>query len=112
MTLARIQIRRDSAAAWASANPVLLAGEMGFDTTASRLKTGDGETPWSGLGWSTMDPAEVQRVLAAADAIQGAVDTSDANMALVAADPASAFSTQLNATIGATVEPVVRTQIL
>ena len=99
MTLARIQIRRDTTAGWAAVNPVLAAGEMGLDTTLMRVRIGDGATPWSGLGWGTMDPAQVAAVLAAADAIDGAKDADDALMTAVAADPTSAFNAQLNATM-------------
>jgi hypothetical protein len=48
VTNVRFQLRRDTAAAWASAlNPVLLAGEPGYDTTNKILKVGDGITAWS-----------------------------------------------------------------
>jgi hypothetical protein len=48
VTNVRFQLRRDNATAWASAlNPVLLAGEPGYDTTNKILKIGDGITTWS-----------------------------------------------------------------
>lgn len=47
MTL--IVIRRDTTAAWASANPVLAAGEFGLDTTLGKIKVGDGTTAWASL---------------------------------------------------------------
>lgn len=48
VTNVRFQLRRDNATAWASAlNPVLLAGEPGYDTTNKILKIGDGITKWS-----------------------------------------------------------------
>jgi len=47
----RIQLRNDSASAWASANPVLLEGEIGIeiDSTRNRIKIGDGSTAWNDL---------------------------------------------------------------
>ena len=48
----QIQIRRDSAANWSGANPVLAEGEIGYDLTAEKFKVGDGSTPWSGLEYS------------------------------------------------------------
>lgn len=45
----RIQLRRDTAAQWASANPVLAAGEPGTDPATGVLKIGDGSTPWTSL---------------------------------------------------------------
>jgi hypothetical protein len=44
-----IKLRRDTAANWASADPVLQLGEPGYDTTNNELRIGDGTTPWSGL---------------------------------------------------------------
>lgn len=46
-----IQIRRGTAAAWTSANPVLLAGEEGFETDTRKLKIGDGSTAWNSLAY-------------------------------------------------------------
>jgi hypothetical protein len=44
-----IKLRRDTAANWASADPVLQLGEPGYDTTNNELRIGDGTTPWSEL---------------------------------------------------------------
>ena len=33
----RIQLRRDTAANWVSANPALLAGEIGIETDTTRI---------------------------------------------------------------------------
>jgi len=48
----RIQYRRDSAAAWTAANPVLAAGEPGYETDTKKRKTGDGTTAWNGLAYA------------------------------------------------------------
>ena len=47
----RIQLRRDTAANWASSNPVLLEGELGIelDDSRNRIKIGDGTTAWNSL---------------------------------------------------------------
>lgn len=45
----RIQLRRDTAANWEAANPVLAQGEPGYDLDNDILKVGDGETPWLDL---------------------------------------------------------------
>ena len=44
-----IQIRRDTAANWTSANPTLAQGELGVETDTSKIKIGDGSTSWSSL---------------------------------------------------------------
>ena len=48
---ARIQLRRDIAANWASANPVLTQGEMGIETDTLKLKIGNGLTTWNLLAY-------------------------------------------------------------
>jgi hypothetical protein len=45
----RMQQRRGSAAQWTSANPVLAAGEIGFETDTRKFKMGDGTLTWSQL---------------------------------------------------------------
>ena len=44
-----IQIRRDTAANWTSANTVLAQGELGAETDTSKIKIGDGATAWTSL---------------------------------------------------------------
>ena len=45
----RIQVRRDSKVNWSAANPVLLLGEVGYETDTKRSKTGDGGQSWKNL---------------------------------------------------------------
>ncbi len=47
----KLQIRRDSASDWTSANPTLSAGEMGYEQDTTKLKVGDGTTVWNSLGY-------------------------------------------------------------
>jgi hypothetical protein len=44
-----IELREGTAAQWAGADPVLSAGEPGWDSTNGILKIGDGATAWSAL---------------------------------------------------------------
>ena len=46
---ATIKHRQATAATWESKNPVLAAGEFGYDTTNKITKIGDGSTPWKAL---------------------------------------------------------------
>lgn len=46
-----IQVRRDTAANWASANPTLAGGEFGYETDTGKVKIGDGATAWSSLAY-------------------------------------------------------------
>jgi hypothetical protein len=45
----RIKLRRSTAAQWTAANPVLFAGEAGFETDTGKLKIGYGTSAWSAL---------------------------------------------------------------
>lgn len=47
--LARMQIRRGTAAQWAAVNPVLRSGEFGYETDTKRMRCGDGVSPFASL---------------------------------------------------------------
>lgn len=47
----QIQIRRDTASNWSSANPTLAQGELGIETDTRNVKVGDGSTAWSSLAY-------------------------------------------------------------
>ena len=53
----QIQLRRDVAAAWTLADPVLADGEVGLETDTLRFKIGDGATAWSSLPYRGVDGA-------------------------------------------------------
>lgn len=44
--------RRDTAANWTSANPTLLAGELGYESDTGKWKVGDGTTAWTSLAYT------------------------------------------------------------
>ena len=48
-----LQIRRDTAANWTTFDPVLLSGEMGYESDLGGIKIGDGVTIWSLLPYLT-----------------------------------------------------------
>ena len=49
----RMQQRRGTAAEWTSANPILGAGEIGFETDNGQFKIGDGVSDWADLPYFT-----------------------------------------------------------
>jgi hypothetical protein len=58
----RMQQRRGTAAQWTSANPVLNAGEMGWESDTNKFKIGDGTNHWAAIDYfadvnSTVNPA-------------------------------------------------------
>ena len=55
----QIKLRRDTAANWTSANPILGSGEPGFETDTGKLKIGDGTSNWATLGYATPGTAGV-----------------------------------------------------
>ena len=52
-----IQIRRDTASDWTSANPTLAQGELALETDTLKLKAGDGTTAWTSLAYYTLGTA-------------------------------------------------------
>ena len=47
----KIQLRRDDAANWVSANTVLDAGEVGVEIDTNKFKIGDGVSSWNVLDY-------------------------------------------------------------
>ena len=47
--MAQIQLRRDTAANWTVANPVLAEGELGVELVSAQVKLGDGTSTWNEL---------------------------------------------------------------
>ena len=52
-----IQIRRDTASDWTSANPTLAQGELALETDTLKLKAGNGTTAWTSLAYYTLGTA-------------------------------------------------------
>lgn len=74
---ARLVIRSDTAANWGSFNPVLKAGETGFETDTGKIKIGNGTGAWNSLPYSIPSAAEIS-----VTAIEGMAAT-DVQAALV-----------------------------
>jgi hypothetical protein len=55
MSAVRIQIRRGTVSEWSNANPILAAGEIGFETNTNKIKVGDGTTHWNSLDYITAE---------------------------------------------------------
>lgn len=49
-----LQMRRGTAANWQSVNPILSAGEWGYETDTGRAKVGDGSTVWNSLSYTKL----------------------------------------------------------
>jgi len=103
MPLVRIQIRRDTAANWTAANPVLAAGEPAVETDTGKMKIGDGIRNWSTLPYeseaslSAATPAVVGTAASGAAVLASRADHSHA---LPEDISCKTLSTSGNATIG------------
>lgn len=47
----RIQLRRDTSTRWREVNPILMEGEVGFETDTRLRKIGDGVNRWNDLDY-------------------------------------------------------------
>lgn len=52
----QIKLRRDTAANWLLEDPILGAGEPGFELVTGKLKIGDGTSLWSALDYIVAEP--------------------------------------------------------
>jgi hypothetical protein len=89
MARQRVQLRRDTAAAWAAANPVLLAGEAGIETDTNRFKFGNGSTAWNALSYSASGANTLAALsdVEAATRVDGSVLVYDGATAKFVASP-------------------------
>ena len=64
----KIQLRRDTTANWASSNPTLSQGEIGYELTTGKIKIGTGSTAWNSLSYLTIATNSVTGTLTFPDA--------------------------------------------
>ena len=76
-----MQQRRGFAAQWTAANPVLAAGEIGFETDTNKFKMGNGTSTWSELVYF----ANATELAAAIDSVVGMSPESLDTLAEIAA---------------------------
>ena len=68
-----MQQRRGTAAQWTAANPVLAAGEIGFETDTSKFKMGNGSSAWTALTYFA-NAAELAAIIDGAPALLNTLD--------------------------------------
>ena len=73
----KIQMRRDTAAAWTAANPTLAAGEMGLETDTTFYKIGNGSTAWNSLGYGAYNGAISNGAITSAMIADGTIVAGD-----------------------------------
>ena len=73
----QIQFRRDTAAAWTAANPILAAGEMGLETDTTYYKIGNGSTAWTSLAYGSIQGAIPSSTVTSAMIVDGTIVAGD-----------------------------------
>ncbi len=79
-----MQQRRGTAAQWTAANPILAAGEIGFETDTSKFKMGNGSSAWSSLTYFA-NAAELASII---DGAPELLNTLNELAAAIGDDPA------------------------
>jgi hypothetical protein len=85
-TRQRIRFRRDTSTNWAATNPVLLAGEAGFETNTGVFKIGNGTTQWNALPAASGNRLQDLTDVMATNKTNGSVLIYDAASAKFVAD--------------------------
>jgi len=78
----QIQVRRGTASQWTSTNPVLAAGEQGFETDTLKLKIGDGSTAWNSLAYVATGATGTVTSIVAGTGLSGGTITSTGTIAI------------------------------
>lgn len=97
-----MQQRRGTAAEWTAANPVLAAGEIGFETDTGKFKFGDGVNNWDDL-------SAFQDASSIIDAAPATLDTLNELAAAINDDPTFYTNVTDNATAIATINSDITT---
>jgi len=96
MAIKRLQLRRDTASNWTSANPTLLAGEMGVETDTGKFKVGNGSSAWTALAYSSGPQGTAGTAGAAATVAVGTVTTLAAGSSATVTNGGSSSAATLN----------------
>jgi len=81
-----IKLRRDTAARWASVNPVLAQGELGLETDTGKYKFGNGASTWSALSYyNQFTDADKAAIVSGGGQVNTVV--AGANVTIDASDP-------------------------
>jgi len=79
---AQICVRRDTATNWAASNPVLLNGEVGYDTTNNKIKIGNGTSTWTALSYTADSALGTVTSITAGTGLSGGTITSSGTIAV------------------------------
>lgn len=77
-----IQLRRGTAAQWTSANPVLSAGEQGWESDTNKVKIGNGSTAWASLPYAITGASGTVTSITAGTGLSGGTITTTGTIAI------------------------------
>lgn len=83
----RMQQRRGTASQWSGANPILNAGEIGWESDTNKFKIGDGTNHWADLTYFTDAAGASAAIADLIDGAPGALDTLNEIAAAINDDP-------------------------
>ena len=78
----QIQVRRGTASQWTSTNPVLAAGEQGFETDTLKLKIGNGSSAWNSLAYVATGANGTVTSITAGTGLSGGTITTTGTIAI------------------------------
>lgn len=90
----QIQVRRGTASQWTSTNPVLAAGELGFESDTNKLKIGNGSSAWSSLSYIATGSTGTVTSVAAGTGLSGGTITSTGTLSIDTSVTADLTTTQ------------------
>jgi len=80
----RMQQRRGTSTQWTTGNPIMAAGEIGFETDTGKFKVGNGSSAWSALKYFKDADAVMASII---DTAPGTLDTLNEIAAAINNDP-------------------------
>ena len=92
-----MQQRRGTASQWSGANPILNAGEIGWESDTNKFKIGDGTNHWADLTYFTDAESALAGINDLIDGAPGALNTLNELAAAINDDPA--FFTTLSTSL-------------
>lgn len=92
-----IKIRRGTASLWASTNPILALGEMGFETDTLKIKFGDGTNTWTVLAYANVTDISSKSDVGHTHVATNITDSTATGRSVLTAASAAAARTALGA---------------